>query len=262
MPELPEVETRRLFLQRKALGQRIERVTVFAPINIKTPSVRAFASGLEGRRFESATRRGKYLIAQLDDGRSLILHFTMGGDLYIYRSESERPEYTRIEFLFQSGLRLAFTCMRNICRVMLVDNPLLVRGIREMGPEPLDRSFTLSRLKKILQASPLRQIKPLLLDQTTVAGIGNIYADEILHLAGIRPDLRSSLIGEQRLALLHKAIRSVLRESIRTAYEENFPESFLISRESRGEGCARCGGQIVKKRIGGRTSRFCPTCQV
>jgi len=262
MPELPEVETRLLFLKRNALGQTIERVNVLAPINIKTPSTRAFVSKLKGRRFESARRRGKYLIARLDDGRSLILHFTMGGDLYIYPRESERPEYTRIEFIFESGLRLAFTCPRNICRVMLVDDPLLVRGIREMGPEPLDRGFTLSKFKAILRASPRRRIKPLLLDQAAVAGIGNIYADEILHLACIRPDVRSSSIDENRLGLLHGAIKRVLRESIRTAHDEHFPDYFLIAREGRGEGCGQCGNEITKKRIGGRTSRFCPICQV
>ena len=261
MPELPEVETRLRFFKRTALGQTIDRVRVYAPGNIKTPPARAFARKLQGRRIEDAYRRGKYLIAKLNDGRALILHFGMGGDLCYYRAARERPGYTRIEFLFESEWRLAFTCPRNICRVMLVDDPSLVRGIKEMGPEPLGREFTVSRLQRILARSPSRQIKPLLLDQSGVAGIGNIYADEILHTAGIRPDTRASAIIARRVVLLHRAIKRVLRNSIRTAHEEDFPDHFLIARESRGLGCPRCGQVIAKKRIGGRTSRFCPMCQ-
>ena len=261
MPELPEVETRLLFFKRTALGQTIRRVRVYAPGNIKTPSAREFARKLQGRRIVDGYRRGKYLIASLDDGRALILHFGMGGDLCYYGIASERPGYTRIEFLFESEWRLAFTCPRNICRVMLVDDPSLVRGIREMGPEPLGREFTVSRLRGILTKSPSRRIKPLLLDQSSIAGIGNIYADEILYAAGIRPDTRVSAIGARGITGLHGAIRRVLKESLRTAHEEDFPDHFLIGREGRGLGCPRCGHAIEKKRIGGRTSRFCPACQ-
>ncbi len=261
MPELPEVETRLHYLRRTAIGRTIDRVRIYAPGNIKTPSARVFARNLQGRRIVDARRRGKYLIASLDDGRALILHFSMGGDLHYYRGEDERPDYTRIEFFFENEWRLAFTCPRNICRVMLVDDPMLVRGIREMGPEPLGDEFTVTKLEGVLRRSPLRQIKPLLLDQSSVAGVGNIYADEILHAAFIRPDTRASAIDPERVKLLYRAIRRVLKNSIRTAREEDFPASFLIAREARGLGCPRCGSGISKKRVGGRTSRYCPRCQ-
>ena len=161
MPELPEVESRLLYFRRTALGQRIDRVVITAPNIIRNPSARAFARGLRGRCFVDAVRRGKYLIVALDDGRALILHFGMGGDLSYYNQPTERPDYTRIEFMLANGWRLAFTCPRKICRVMLVDDPDDVPALREMGPEPLGHSFSLGFLERLIETYPRRQIKPL-----------------------------------------------------------------------------------------------------
>jgi formamidopyrimidine-DNA glycosylase len=261
MPELPEVEHRLQYFKRVALGQRVLRVVVTAPNMIKSPATRRFASGLAGRRFLRASRRGKYLIVELDDSRSLILHFGMGGDLILYRYPSERPDYTRIEFILESGYRLAFTCPRKICRVMLVDHPESVPALGEMGPEPLGRSLSLAYLQGVLDRSPNRLIKPLLMDQRKIAGVGNIYADEILFEAGVHPERRASAISEAEVRLIHQATRRVLRRALSTAGEEEFPEGFLVSRSSSGGRCGRCGGEIRHKRVGGRTAYFCESCQ-
>lgn len=262
MPELPEVETRLLFFRRTALGQCVERVIVTAPNMIKNPRARAFARGLRGRCFVDALRRGKYLIIALDDGRKLILHFGMGGDLAYYKLPRERPDYTRIEFILTNGWRMAFTCPRKICRVMLVDETEHVPALREMGPEPLGIAFSLAFLARLIEERPRRQIKPLLLDQRMIAGVGNIYADEILFEAGVRPDRVASSLSEEAIKRIHRATRRVLRRSIRTADEEEFPSDFLVSREARGAVCRVCGQPIEKKKIGGRTSHFCSRCQV
>lgn len=262
MPELPEVENQLLYFRRTALGQCVERVIVTAPNIIRNPSARAFARGLAGRCLVDAERRGKYLIVALDNGRSLILHFGMGGDLRYYRLPKERPPYTRIEFILTSGWRLAFTCPRKICRVMLVDETGHVPALREMGPEPLGSAFSLAFLQRLIEERPRRQIKPLLMDQKMIAGVGNIYADEILFEARVRPDRQASSLSEEEIKRIHRATRRVLRRSIRTAGDEEFPSDFLVSREARGAVCRVCGHPIEKKTIGGRTAHFCSSCQV
>lgn len=261
MPELPEVENRLLYLRKTALGQCIERVTVTAPRMIKTPSAKAFSRNLRGRSLTDAYRRGKYLIVALDDGRLLILHFGMGGDLSFYHSPDERPEFTRIEFIMKSGARLAFTCPRKICRVLLVDNIEQVPALAAMGPEPLDKAFSLAYLEHLIEQQPSQQIKPLLMDQKKIAGVGNIYADEILFGAGVRPDRRASALTEEEIKRIHRETRSVLRRAIKTGGDENFPSDFLVSRNVRGAACKRCGHAIEKKTIGGRTAYYCPSCQ-
>jgi formamidopyrimidine-DNA glycosylase len=260
MPELPEVEVRLRYLRRSAIGLRIERVNVMVPGLIRTPGSRKFARDLRGRSFVEAVRRGKYLIITLDNGRSLILHFGMGGDVQLYSAIKDRPPYTRIDFVFEGGLRMAFTCPRNICRVMLVDDPLTVPALGEMGPEPLGREFSLVRFERVLEESPRRRIKPLLMDQTRIAGVGNIYADQILFDAAVRPDRIVSSLSEQEIREIHRHTRRVLRRAIPVAYED-IPRDFLVSLSAAGLTCRRCGGEIERATIGGRTAYFCPFCQ-
>ena len=261
MPELPEVEVRLRYLQRMALGRIIERVIVTAPGMIKSSGAAGFVRGLRGRRLMEGSRRGKYLIVTLDDQRSLILHFGMGGDLHYYNDAADKPDYTRIEFFLDGGARLAFTCPRKICRVMLVDDPSTVPALRDMGLEPLDRGFSLARLERLIEESPRRQIKPLLMDQTKIAGVGNIYADQILFEAGVRPDRRAESLGEEEIRSIHRQTRRVLRRAIPIAAEENFPRDFLVSLKAGGASCRRCRGPIERKTIGGRTAYFCLGCQ-
>lgn len=261
MPELPEVENRLFYFLRTALGERVKRVIVTAPGMIKTSGARSFALNLTGRSFVGAYRRGKYLIVALDNARSLILHFGMGGDLVFYNSAEDRPLYTRIEFIFESDARLAFTCARKICRVMLVDSIEQVPALREMGPEPGGKQFSLGYLQRIIEESPARQIKPLLMDQKKVAGVGNIYADEILYEAGVRPDRRAGELTEEEIKRIHRETRRVLRAAIKTGGDENFPSYFLVSRSARGANCKACDSEIEIKTIGGRTAYFCPRCQ-
>ena len=262
MPELPEVETRLLYFRRTALGQCIERVIITAPNMIKSPTARAFARGLKGRCFVEATRRGKYLIITLDDGRALILHFGMGGDLNYYERQNQRPVYTRIEFILKNGRRLAFTCPRKICRVMLVHDPDHIPALQAMGPEPLGSTFSFAFFERLIEERPRRQIKPLLMDQKMIAGVGNIYADEILFEARVRPDRLASSLSDHEMRDIHRHTRRVLRRALRTAGDEEFPSDFLVSREGRGALCSVCGHPIEKKTIGGRTAHFCSHCQV
>jgi formamidopyrimidine-DNA glycosylase len=208
-----------------------------------------------------ARRRGKYLIVTLDSGHALILHFGMGGGLTVYRGKEDRPRFTRIDFVLGNGCRMAFTCPRNICRVMLTRQSSDVPAIEGMGPEPLGDEFTYSHLRQQIDRSPRRRIKSLLMDQGRVAGIGNIYADEILYLAGVRPDRAACSLIPQEIKGIYRNTRLVLRRAIRTGGDPEFPPEFLVSRSGRGAGCSRCGSEIEKIKVGGRTSYFCPSCQ-
>ncbi len=260
MPELPEVETRLVYLRRNALGKRILRVTITAANMIKTPTARSFARRLQGRRMIEAFRRGKYLIVALDSG-FLVLHFGMGGDLIMHSSKQDAPAMTRIDFILDDGKRLAFTCPRKICRVFLVNEISDIPALHRMGPEPLGGEFTFSYLEHVISQSPRRRIKPLLLDQEKIAGVGNIYADEILFGAGVRPDREVSSLTREDIRLIHRETRRVLRRAIRTGGDENFPSDFLVSRSAQKAACPVCFGAIERKRIGGRTAYFCPHCQ-
>jgi formamidopyrimidine-DNA glycosylase len=260
MPELPEVENRLQYLRRNALGRRIIRVTVTAPGMIKQPAARSFARRLQNRQMIEAFRRGKYLVVALDSG-FLVLHFGMGGDLFMHRSKQDAPAMTRIDFILDDGNRLAFTCPRKICRVFLVDDISDIPALSRMGPEPLGGEFTFAYLCHAIDGSPRRRIKPLLLDQEKIAGVGNIYADEILFGARVRPDREASSLTREEIRLIHRETRRVLRRAIRTGGDENFPSDFLVSRSAQRAACLRCSGAIEHKRIGGRTAYFCPRCQ-
>jgi formamidopyrimidine-DNA glycosylase len=185
----------------------------------------------------------------------------MGGDLSFYHSPERRPPFTRVEFILKSGARLAFTCPRKICRVMLVDKPEQVPALAAMGPEPLDKAFSLAYLEHLIEQEPSRKIKPLIMDQKKIAGVGNIYADEILFKSRVRPDRRASTLDEEETKRIHRETRSVLRRAIKTGGDEEFPSDFLVSRSARGAECKRCGKPIEKKKVGGRTAYYCPQCQ-
>ena len=145
---------------------------------------------------------------------------------------------------------------------MLVDDPSHVPALREMGPEPLGSAFTLGFFERLIEDRPRRRIKPLLMDQRMIAGVGNIYADEILFEAKVRPDRSVSSLSGDEIRRIHRETRRILRRAIRTASEPEFPSDFLVSRDGRGAMCKVCGHAIEKKTIGGRTAHFCSVCQV
>jgi formamidopyrimidine-DNA glycosylase len=261
MPELPEVESQLNYLRGTALGQTIRKVSVSEPRIIKNSTAASFKRTLVGRRLTAASRRGKYLIVQMSGGRILVLHFGMGGDLRYYRDPKQRPRFTRIEFILDNGYRLAFTCPRNICRVFSVNSASDVPGLREMGPEPLCDGFTLNIFKKLVDCGGSRAIKAFLMDQTRMAGIGNIYADQILFEAGVRPVRKTSTLAPAEIGCIYRSIRRVLKKALPTASEESLPGHYIYSRDFSGLGCGVCGEPFEKTRVGGRTTRYCAVCQ-
>jgi formamidopyrimidine-DNA glycosylase len=270
VPELPEVETlvRRL---RDGVdgapplpGRRIEAATVRWPRHIARPDPRVFGRAVRGRTIRDVQRRGKYLVLPLDAAH-LLIHLKMSGDLAVVPTDSPdgRFEHTRLHL--DGGWDLRFSDARKFGRVYLLENPGDL--LDPLGPEPLGRGFTAAALARRLRRRS-RLLKPLLLDQTFLAGLGNIYADEALHLARLHPLRRSDRLNDAEVGRLWKGIRMALRRGLRHngasidwVYRGgDFQNHFRVYQRA-GEPCPVCGSRIRRILVGQRGTHFCPTCQ-
>jgi len=274
MPELPEVETIRQDMIKKVKGKKIKKVKVKDGRNIKILSPSEFQKKLVGKTIEDIERRGKFLILHLSSNELLIFHLKLTGRLLFFSKEIEKePDYTRIIFTFTDESKLFFTDMRVFAEVILIpqDEIESIDAIKNMGPEPLSSDFTCEKFKEILRGKK-GKIKPLLMDQTVLAGIGNIYSQEALYRAGIHPERPVSKLSEKEIELLYQALVEVLKEAIKyrgssvDAYVdldgkegEFVPHLRVYGRE--GQRCFRCNFPIKKKKIGGRGTYFCSQCQ-
>jgi formamidopyrimidine-DNA glycosylase len=271
MPELPEVETIRRDLAASARGRRIVSVKVRHPGSVKGTDNKKFAAKLAGRRLIDFRRRGKNLIIYLDSGQSLIVHLKMTGVLQMQNSDDSLPKAARIIFDFAGGDRLVFSDQRKFGSIQLANDLDSLSGLSNLGPEPLDRSFTARVLAERL-AGRKAPIKPLLLDQTVIAGLGNIYACEALHRAGIDPRRQASSLKGDEVARLHRSIQTVLKNAIRArgssvdTYRDGRGKSGWFQVQHRvydrqGRRCKRCGCLVVRETLRGRGTYWCPKCQ-
>jgi formamidopyrimidine-DNA glycosylase len=274
MPELPEVETIVRRLRSALVGKRIERAQVLWARTIATPSAPAFERRLRGQRIESLGRRAKYLLFNLSSGDSVITHLRMTGDFSFGPVGEQAGPHLRVRFVLDDDQELRFKDVRKFGRITLTADPDDVLG--HLGPEPLARTFTPQSLTEIVQGRPT-PIKPFLLNQDRIAGLGNIYADEALHYAAIHPTRAAGSLRPNEIKKLHEGIQFVLRKGIRlggsTLGDRRFrdpfgkpgqmQEEFAVYHDPRRERkiCARCGTTIVLQVIGQRSAHFCPRCQ-
>jgi formamidopyrimidine-DNA glycosylase len=276
MPELPEVETISRALSHgglgmePAVGRTICRAEILWERTLATPSISEFQVSLPGQIIRMIDRRGKFLVLTLSD-YFVLVHLRMSGNLRVEQAvgQSGSPlpaaKHDRALFTFLDGMRLSFNDPRKFGRIWLVDDPQKVVG--ELGPEPLASSFTSDELYQRL-ISHHRQLKPLLLDQKFIAGLGNIYTDEALHLAGLHPLMQSDQISSLQAEKLWQAIREVLLEGIQThgasidwVYRGgDFQNNFRVYQRT-GEPCWTCGTPIERLTVGQRGTHFCPKCQ-
>jgi formamidopyrimidine-DNA glycosylase len=271
MPELPEVETVAADLRPQLIGSRFAAAHIVWPRTLAEPDPAMLDARIVDRQVIAIGRRGKYLLVHLDSGETLIIHLRMTGQLAVVADDSPllSGPHLRAAFDLADGRHLTFTDARKFGRIWLVDDSERVIG--KLGPEPLDWTFTPAVLTERLRDRRVA-IKTLLLDQTVVAGVGNIYADEALFMAGIHP-LRpgSSLTGDE-IVRLCDAIRAVLQESIdergtllrdyRTPYgQDGAYQNRLRVYQQTGQPCPRCGAPIERIRVTQRGTHFCPRCQ-
>ncbi len=271
MPELPEVETIRRDLAASARGRRIVSIKVLNNGSVKGITPKGLSRALTGRRLSSFRRRGKNLIIDLDSGQSLVVHLKMTGILQMQTGDGPLPRAARIIFGFSDGGRLVFSDQRKFGSVQLVEDAQRVPGLKKLGPEPLSRSFTTGVLAERL-AGRKAPIKPLLLDQSVLAGLGNIYVCESLHRAGIDPRRPALGLKPDEVAKLHRSIKDVLKAAIRArgssvdTYRDGRGRSgwFQVShrvydREDRR--CRRCGSLVRREVLRGRGTYWCEGCQ-
>lgn len=269
MPELPEVEIYRQYLEASSLHQPIEHLDVEDP-KLLTTDFPILYEKLAGRSFTGTRRVGKNLFVFTDKPDVILhMHFGMTGDLAYYHASLDRPRYARIVFYFSSSYNLGFICPRKFERIGLVDDVDTYLKRKKIGRDGLDVS--LSELTAQIQSRDAL-IKPVLMDQRTVAGLGNWIVDEVLFQARVHPEQRTRTLTDGQLAALYEAVRLVLLTAIRhEASYRRFPADFLIHARRWDDSpyedpeahnyCPRCGTPIRKLEVGGRTTYFCPSCQ-
>jgi formamidopyrimidine-DNA glycosylase len=274
MPELPEVQTVVAGLAANGLpGATIRHTHVNWPRTVHTPSARAFVQRVHGAVVQDVSRRGKFIIAELDNGRSLLVHLRMTGRLDLIPADTPHDPHERVVFELDDGRELRFHDTRKFGRMYLVGDPDEIVG--QLGPEPLSDDFTAAWLFAALH-SKRRMLKPLLLDQTFIAGLGNIYVDESLWQARVHPTRQSDSLGRGEVRALHRAIRYCLRKGIRNLGtslgrgETNFRslsdeaarnQEELQVFQRTGAGCPRCGSEIQRIIVAQRSTHLCPACQ-
>ena len=259
MPELPDVERFKRYLDATSLYQRIADVEVRSAYVLKGISGKELARRLKGRRFESTRRHGKHLFARTDGGTWLRLHFGMTGSLRYFKGEEKAPPHTRVLFVFAKDYRLAFDDQRKFGQVGLLEDVDEFLRKRALGPDALD--IDVAEFKAKL-ARHRGAVKSILMNQRLIAGIGNIYADEILFHARIHPATQIARLCDKDRRHLFRAMRHVLEKAVHyQADADRMPKTWLLShREKRGK-CPRCGRSLKSSTIGGRTAWFCTHCQ-
>jgi formamidopyrimidine-DNA glycosylase len=259
MPELPDVETFKRYFDATSLHQRIENVEVRDAYILKGISTRELARELKERRFKSTRRHGKHLFVRTDGDLWLRLHFGMTGSLKYFKRKEQAPRNTRVFFAFANTHCLAFEDQRKFGEIGLIEGVNEFLKKRALGRDAL--SINLSQFRTIFQERR-GAVKTILLNQKLIAGIGNIYADEILFRARIHPATQVSALKDKTIAKVFRAMRYILKKAIEAKADADLmPKSWLLARRGKGRKCPRCRHELKSATIGGRTAWFCPHCQ-
>lgn len=277
MPELPEVETVRRGLERDLVGRRIVDVEVGRERVVRRTSREELISTLTDTIVVAAGRRGKYLLSPLDSGDVLMIHLRMSGQVLLAAPGANRPPHTHVVMKLDDGNEMWFVDPRTFGEVVVFDPDrvdIAVPELARLGVDPIAEPFDTDTLREAFGSSR-RALKPLLLDQHVVAGIGNIYADEILHRARLRPDRAASTLTRRHLRILHRSIVDVLTEAIEAGgstlgdqqYVDLMGQGGTYQDEHqvygrRGLRCRTCGRGWIRRTVsGGRSTHYCPVCQ-
>ena len=270
MPELPEVETVARLIRPGLVGRRITGASVAWKRSIGSQSVSSFVSAVTGARFESIERRAKYIVMSLGERGALVGHLRMTGRMHVEAADWDPGKFAKVRLDLDDGRAFHFIDVRKFGRLEFVRDP--AARLADIGPEPLGSEFTAEWLGQAL-SSRRRALKPLLLDQTFVAGLGNIYVDESLHRSGLHPLCLSNRVSVAQAELLQREIRAVLSEAIEREGSSfdvfyrtpegnpgSFQHQFRVYGRT-GEPCRTCGTPIVRSVVGQRGTHTCPTCQ-
>lgn len=273
MPELPEVETVRRTLAGLIVGRTIERVTVHLPRIIQRPDdIRAFEIELAGHTILDVGRRGKFLLIKMD-GLVLVSHLRMEGRYGLYSSSDPFEKHTHVVFHFNDGMELRYKDVRQFGTMHLFEpgQELNSKPLAKLGLEPLEDTFTFEAFCSVI-AGRTTKIKPTLLNQEYIVGLGNIYVDEALFRAGIYPQLQANRLTSAQLQKLYESILATLSEAVHAggssikSYVNGQGEMGMFQHSlnvygRQGQPCPSCGQPIEKITLAGRGTHFCPNCQ-
>lgn len=257
MPELPDVETFKEYFQATALHQEIDGVEVKSTDVLEGVSKQRLIEKLSNRKFCGVTRHGKYLFAELTGEGWLVLHFGMTGSLKYFQNDQHAPDHIRILISFTNDYSLAYDCPRKLGRVSWTDDRKQFVADKELGPDPLHNNFNKQVFSRILETRR-GMIKSLLMNQKALAGIGNIYSDEILFQAGIHPETGVHELRKDEVGRLYDCLMHVLHTAIDLHVgKKGWPDDWLLPHRKAGTECPRCGDKIIKLQVCGRSAYCC-----
>jgi len=262
MPELPDVDAVKRRIERKIKGKKIKDVKIYDKKLIRWVSLSTFEKTVKGNTIVSVDRRGKFLIFNLKSGDSMVGHLKMTGDFRYLRTKEKRDKYDKIILNLNDKHDLRYFSKRRLGMLTVArgKNFWHIPTLKNMGPEPLDNKFTFEVFKKILKGRK-REIKPLLLDQSFIAGIGNVYADEILFHSRINPKRKVSGLSEKNKKDMFKYIKSILGYAVKHYRLMPLRRDFIINHREEGTPCPRCKTPLKRVVIASRSAYFCPRCQ-
>jgi len=261
MPELPDVAIHARYLDATALRRTVAATHVMDDRILAGVSQRQFAARLKRRELAATDRHGKVLFVRLDDGADVVLHFGMTGDLAAWRAGDGVPQHARLVWDLDDGGHLAYTCTRLLGGVGYTRDRDAFLAQQDLGPDALDAAVDGDWFVENL-GGRRGTIKSALMNQSLLAGIGNVYSDEILFQAGILPAREVRDLDERDLRRIHRLLRRILRAAIdRGAEVEHLPRTWLVRHREEGAACPRCGQTVQTGKVGGRTSYWCDVCQ-
>jgi len=259
MPELPDVEVFKRYLDSTSLHKTIKKVEVKDKKILEKTTAKKIKSKIEGKKFNDSKRHGKYLFINLEKKLSLMLHFGMTGFLKYFKNMDDESGHSRILFTFDNGYYLSYDCQRLLGKVRLIENISDIIKEKNLGPDAL--SIDIHFFKDIFE-NKRGGIKSALMNQKNIAGIGNIYSDEILFQTGIHPKAKVNNFDEILIKELYTKMKNVLNTAIeKNANPDNFPKNFVIPQRKKDGKCPIDGVALKKIRVNGRETYFCPKHQ-
>lgn len=259
MPELPDVEVMKRQVDATALGRRVARVHVLVPTLLKGTTAQALGQHLKGRSFQHTHRHGKFLFLHAEDDGWLLMHFGMSGSLAFGTWGNEPPDYTCLNVAFEDDTNLAYVAPRKLGRLGWTADPKQFAEASSLGPDAAGIS-----LHALRDSATGRKgnVKSWLMNQAALAGIGNIYSDEILFQAGIHPASAMTKIDDRALERIHKTMQEVIGAAIKAKAEPaKMPKHFLLPNRKEHAACPKCNGALHRMQQSGRTAYYCPACQ-
>jgi formamidopyrimidine-DNA glycosylase len=261
MPELPDLEGFRQYCDATSLHQRITQTSILDQRILSHVTPQLLSRRLKDAQLQSTCRHGKFLFVSVSEGGWLVMHFGMTGELHYERAEGDLPDYARVVFCFENNHRLVYRCRRMLGQVSFTSDLDGFIEDQQLGPDALADALDKRRFRE-MPGERKGMLKSLLMDQSVVAGLGNVWSDEILFQAKLHPKQKSDDMTERQIDQLYNTMRRVLKKgAVQGGNVRKLPRSWLLPRREEGQSCPRCDGELRKIRAGGRSAVICPACQ-